>query len=81
MAAGAPVVIRGTGAVPETVGNAALVARPEASICELTEMLHAVLTNSKLRATLVARGREHARNFYAQDTTQEFLERINELAS
>jgi glycosyltransferase involved in cell wall biosynthesis len=81
MAAGAPVVIRGTGAVPETVGDAALVAKPEATICELTEMLHAVLTNSNLRATLVMRGREHVRNFYAQDTTQVFLQRINELAS
>jgi len=81
MAAGVPVVIRGTGAVPETVGDAALVAKPEATVCELTEMLHAVLTNSRLRATLVMRGREHVRNFYAQDTTQAFLDKINELAS
>jgi glycosyltransferase involved in cell wall biosynthesis len=81
MAAGVPVVIRGTGAVPETVGDAALVAKPDATICELTEMLHAVLTNSKLRATLVMRGREHVRNFYAQDTTQLFLQKIQELAS
>ena len=81
MAAGAPVVIRGTGAVPETVGNAALVAKPEANLCELTEMLHAVLTNKELRATLVMRGREHVRKFYSQDTTQVFLQRINELTS
>jgi hypothetical protein len=74
-------VIRGVGAVPETVGDAALVASPEASLCELTEMLHAVLTNKKLRATLVMRGREHVRNFYSQDTTQVFLQRINELTS
>ena len=81
MAAGAPVVIRGVGAVPETVGDAALVADPEVSLCELTEMLHAVLTNKKLRATLVMRGREHVRKFYSQDTTQVFLQRINELTS
>jgi glycosyltransferase involved in cell wall biosynthesis len=81
MAAGAPVVIRGVGAVSETVGDAALVAKPEATLCELTEMLHAVLTNNKLRATLVMRGREHVRNFYSQDTTQVFLQRINELTS
>jgi hypothetical protein len=27
------------------------------------------------------RGREHVRNFYAQDTTQLFLQKIQELAS
>jgi glycosyltransferase involved in cell wall biosynthesis len=80
MSAGAPVVIRGVGAVRETVGDAALVASPEARICELTEMLYLVLTNSELRSTLVARGTEHIHENFSGDTSGEFIRRINELA-
>jgi len=80
MSAGAPVVIRGVGAVPETVGNAALVASPTARICELTEMLYAVVTNNELRDTLIARGSEHVQHNFANDTSSEFIRRINELA-
>jgi glycosyltransferase involved in cell wall biosynthesis len=81
MSAGAPVVIRGVGAVPETVGDAALVASPSARICELTEMLYLVLTNSELRSTLIDRGTEHVRLNFSNDTSSEFIRRINELAS
>ena len=74
-------MIRGVGAVPETVGDAAIVASPEAGICELTEMLYLVLTNSELRSTLIDRGTEHLRFNFSNDTSGEFIRRINELAS
>lgn len=81
MAADAPVVIRGVGAVPETVGDAALVVPPDAGVCEIAEMMGAIFRDKQLRATMVARGRAHVRAFHAQDSSSVFLQEINRLMS
>jgi glycosyltransferase involved in cell wall biosynthesis len=58
MAAGVPVVTTRAGAVPEVVGDAALVVEVD-DVDALAEALHRVLTDDAVRRDLVARG--HAR--------------------
>jgi glycosyltransferase involved in cell wall biosynthesis len=57
MAAGTPVVATAAGAVPEVVGDAALVA-PVGDDETLADMLDRVLSDERLAADLVRRGRE-----------------------
>lgn len=54
---GVPIVARGFGAVPETLGAAGIVAPPEATAAELAELLHLAVTEPALGAAMAA-GRE-----------------------
>jgi len=56
MSAGCPVVVRGSGAIPETVGMGALVINPAAGVLELTEAIAEVIHNGDLRNHLVGEG-------------------------
>ena len=81
MALGAPVVVRGCGAVPETVGDAAIVVPGELGVCSLTEALSLVLRDADLRSMLRARGFERARQIEATNPTEKFVEELGNLLS
>jgi L-malate glycosyltransferase len=53
---GVPVIARPSGAVPETVGDAALLV-DEGDLAVIAELLHLAVTDAKLRASLAQRGR------------------------
>ena len=81
MACGAPVVVRGCGAVPDTVGDAALVVPAEAGVCELTEALALVLENGDLAARLRTRGHARVKEIESMDPTAEFMRAMEPLFS
>lgn len=62
MSAGVPVVAARAGALPEVLGDAALLVDP-ADVEGLAEGLDRVLDDEALRATLIARGHEQAARF------------------
>ncbi len=67
MAAGVPVVASTAGALPETLGDAAVLVDPRRST-ELRDALAACLTDRTLRATLTERGRARAARFPRERT-------------
>jgi glycosyltransferase involved in cell wall biosynthesis len=76
MACGTPVVAARSGAMPEIYGDAARWF-PAGDAEALTEALDAVLTDTALRAELVAVGRDRAR-LYTWDTTADLTHRVYE---
>ncbi|MGB8846142.1 MAG: glycosyltransferase family 1 protein, partial [Terracidiphilus sp.] len=62
MAHGTPVVASNTSALPEVVGNAALLVNPE-NVFEISRALHRMLTDQPLRERMKAAGIEQARRF------------------
>jgi glycosyltransferase involved in cell wall biosynthesis len=62
MAHGTPVVASNTSALPEVVGNAALMVNPE-NVFEISRALLRVLTDQSLRERMKAAGLEQARRF------------------
>jgi glycosyltransferase involved in cell wall biosynthesis len=70
MASGTPVVCSRAGSLDDVVGDAALTADPEDSAA-LAWHAGSILTNAPLRASLVARGLEHAARFNWDRTADE----------
>ena len=62
MAHGTPVVASNTSALPEVVGNAALMVNPE-NVFEISRALQRVLTDQSLRERMKAAGLEQAQRF------------------
>lgn len=62
MACGTPVVASSAGSLPEIVGDAGLLAAPE-DVEALADALSRASSDEPLRATLIARGNERARQF------------------
>jgi len=62
MACDVPVVTSDRGSLPEVVGNAALVVDPE-DVAAISAGLDRLLSDTALRNTLTARGRERARHY------------------
>ena len=62
MAHGTPVVASNTSALPEVVGNAALLVNPE-NVFEISRALHRMLTDQALRDRMKAAGIEQAKKF------------------
>jgi glycosyltransferase involved in cell wall biosynthesis len=62
MSLGTPVVVTAAGAVPEVVGDAALVIAPE-DTAALAAALGEIVADSDLRSDLVGRGRARAAQF------------------
>ena len=56
MSMGVPVVVKGAAAVPETVGNGALVLPPDAGPILAAEAIHEVLNNHQVRISLIHKG-------------------------
>jgi glycosyltransferase involved in cell wall biosynthesis len=63
MACGCPVITSQAFAIPEVVGNAALMVRDLRDPAELAELIRRVLTDEPLRKSLVARGLRRAAEF------------------
>lgn len=68
MAAGTPVVTTTVGALPETVGDAALLVAPH-DVDALSGALQQVLTDDDLRAELIRKGHHRVRSFSWTATT------------
>jgi glycosyltransferase involved in cell wall biosynthesis len=72
MARGIPVACSDRPALPEVVGNAALLFDPTDQIA-VTESVHRLLTDEELRRSLAARGLERARRFTWRRTAEATL--------
>jgi glycosyltransferase involved in cell wall biosynthesis len=78
MASGTPVIVSDGGALPEVVGEAALI------FClsdqhELTNMLRECLSNARLRATFSEKGLERAKQFCWQTTAEIVWKSLHDL--
>jgi glycosyltransferase involved in cell wall biosynthesis len=80
MACGTPVVCSNVSALPEVVGDAAVVVNPE-NVFDIARGMKEVLLDEKLRSRLIARGIEHAREFSWERTAQQVLQAYEEIAS
>jgi glycosyltransferase involved in cell wall biosynthesis len=81
MSFGLPVVIKGTGAIPETLKDAAIVLPANASVSLAAEAIVEVLDNARLRTALASRGYELIRNIEMSDTTQQSVQKMLELVA
>lgn len=66
MAEGCPVVIRGCGAVPDTVGKGGIVLPCGAGVLELAEIAARVINSTELQRELKSRGRERLEEFFIE---------------
>lgn len=76
MSMGIPVVVKGTAAVPETVGNGALVLPEYAGPILAAEAIHEVLTNDVLRWSLIHRGLERVKELEARNSSSQTADLI-----
>jgi len=73
MACGTPVVASNVGAIPEVMGNAAVLVSPY-DIAALADAIESVLSKENLKRDLVKRGLERAQCFSWEDTARKTLE-------
>lgn len=78
MYAGVPVLTYGAAAIPETVGDGALLFRRK-DYEEIAALLHLVITDEDLRASLVEAGRKRVQDFVNSDAGSRFIEMIDGL--
>jgi glycosyltransferase involved in cell wall biosynthesis len=81
MSFGLPVVIKGTGAIPETLKDAAVVLPANASLALAAEAIVEVLDNAPLRGILASRGHELIQNIEASEGTQKSVKKMLELVA
>ena len=81
MSFGLPVVIKGTGAIPETLKDAAVVLPADASVSLAAEAIVEVLDNASLRALLATRGYELIQNIESNEGTQQSVQKMLELVA
>ena len=80
MASGTPVVCSRAGSLDEVVGDAALTADPE-DVEALSWHAAAVLTDAKLRATVIDRGLAHAARFNWDRTAEQMIAVYRDVAA
>jgi glycosyltransferase involved in cell wall biosynthesis len=73
MQAGIPVVASNAGALPEVLGDAALLPDP-ADVDALAEALHTVLADDDVRAQLIERGHERVTRYTWDRAGAEFAD-------
>jgi glycosyltransferase involved in cell wall biosynthesis len=78
MACGCPVIVSNRGALPEIVGNAALLIDPE-DLNSLVAALQSVLTDSTLRAALVDKGLARVKEFSWRTAASKTLDLYSEV--
>lgn len=74
MALGCPVLASDQGALPEVIGRAGLIVKPEPK--EIAQGMEKILTDLKLRQELVKQGRERAKLFNWQNCSKIILEEL-----
>jgi glycosyltransferase involved in cell wall biosynthesis len=79
MAHGTPVVTSNTSAIPEVVGNAAVMVNPE-NVFDIQRALYRVLLDQNLREKLKCRGVERAMKFSWEDSVGRMLKVYQEVA-
>jgi glycosyltransferase involved in cell wall biosynthesis len=80
MAHGTPVVASNTSALPEVVGNAAVLVNPE-NIFEISRAMQRVLTDQALRERLKAAGLEQVKHFSWQTSVRRMIEIYGEVVA
>ena len=80
MALGTPVVTSGVSALPEVVGDAAMIVKPE-NVFDIARGVREVLLDDGLRADLVAKGHEQVKRFSWYDTARQVLETYRDVLS
>lgn len=80
MACGTPVVASNRMSVPEVAGDAALIVDPD-NIEEMTEEIYRIITDEKLRESLVKKGYERVKQFTWEKTAKETLKVFEEVHS
>jgi glycosyltransferase involved in cell wall biosynthesis len=80
MASGTPVVASEIGALPEAVGDAALLVNPE-NVFDIARGICEVLLNDEMRASLIERGLKHAASFSWERTAKEVVGIYREVCS
>lgn len=76
MALGVPVIVSQVTALPEVVGNAALLINPY-NVGDLARAISEILTDSPLRQSLKAKGQERIKMFNWQNTARQILGFMN----
>lgn len=79
MASGTPVIASGISALPEAVGDAAMLVNPE-NVFDIARGIREVLLDEPLRARLVQRGHQHASRFSWTKTAAEVIDIYQESA-
>ena len=79
MASGTPVIASNGTAIPEIVGDAGLTVDP-ADVEGLADSLHSVITDRRLRDSLVRRGYERARSFTWERAARDTVKVLEDLA-
>jgi glycosyltransferase involved in cell wall biosynthesis len=80
MAHGTPVITSNASALPEVVGNAALLVNPE-NIFEISRALYRSLTDSELRDRMKANGKLQAERFSWETSVRQMIKVYEEVAS
>ncbi len=80
MASGTPVVASEIGALPEVVGDAAMLVNPE-NVFDIARGICEVLLNQDLRASLIQKGRSHAASFSWERTAREVMDIYREVCT
>jgi glycosyltransferase involved in cell wall biosynthesis len=80
MAHGTPVVASNTSALPEVVGEAALLVNPE-NVFEISRAMHRLLTDQPMRERLKAAGLEQARRYSWEKSVRRMIEVYEEVVS
>lgn len=78
MACGTPVIASNRMSVPEIGGDAALIVDPD-NIREMSEAIYRVISDEKLKQTLIKKGYERVRKFTWEKAAQETLEVFREV--
>lgn len=78
MALGTPVITSGVSALPEVVGEAAMIVKPE-NVFDIKRGIREVLLDEDLRATLIERGHQQVKRFSWYDTARQVLDVYREI--
>jgi len=79
MSCGVPVVASNVSALPEVIGDAAVIVNPE-NVFDIARGMHDVLFDADLRQRVIAKGHAQARRFSWRDTASQVLETYREIA-
>ena len=80
MACGCPVIASNSGALPEVIGDAGILANPH-DVNDWANSIYAVLTDESMRKDLVDRGSRHVKQFSWEETAKQTLKVYEDIYS